>query len=169
MPGAPSAGALGGFYKRGCQEKTLSPLRPSIIPGINSGGSGLPGNTAFGENVPVLVEGAGTICLVIPICGEVEVGTAIIVLGGAAIIHEGVKDGIITIPTIHLSRGKGANRGLAQVDHIADAFCVDRNALGNAIHEWKKNMPKGLDLTIEDIKEIARTLPKIAGCTPTGQ
>ncbi len=60
---------------------------------------------------------------------------------------------------------------LAQVDRIAKDFCVDRNALGDAIHDEKKGGPKGKggDLTEEEIKNIARRLPKIPGCTPTAQ
>jgi hypothetical protein len=50
----------------------------------------------------------GTICLFVPVCGEVE-GTVIvggaIILATGAIIHEGVKDGIIKIPQIYQSQG----------------------------------------------------------------
>jgi hypothetical protein len=60
---------------------------------------------------------------------------------------------------------------LAQVDRIAKEFCVDRNALGDAIHDEKKGGPKGKggNLTEEEIRNIARRLPKIPGCTPTAQ
>jgi hypothetical protein len=58
-----------------------------------------------------------------------------------------------------------------KVDYIAKAMCVDRAALGELIHQAKKNRQKGKgsDLTEEEIKELARELPKIAGCTPTMQ
>lgn len=55
------------------------------------------------------------------------------------------------------------------LDWVAKAMCVDRRALGALIHEEKQGRQKGRgsDLTIEEIKELARLLPKIAGCTPT--
>ncbi len=60
-----------------------------------------------------------------------------------------------------------AGREQVHLDHIARAFCVDRNALREAIHREKKNRPKGADLTEEEIEEIARSLPKTPGCVPT--
>ena len=93
---------------------------PSAFPGSGAAG-GLPGlaNAGFGEGLPGVIGTAGTICLFVPVCGEVEIGTAgtvIIVSGviaaGGAIIHEGVKDGIIPIPNIHLAKGGESNNPL---------------------------------------------------------
>ena len=55
-------------------------------------------------------------------------------------------------------------RGL--INYIARKYCVDRNALGDAIHNAKKGRPG--DLTPEEIEQIAKQLPKISGCTPQG-
>jgi hypothetical protein len=52
----------------------------------------------------------------------------------------------------------------ALINYIARKYCVDRNALGDAIHAAKKGRPG--DLTPQEIEEIAKQLPKIPGCTP---
>ena len=67
--------------------------------------------------------------------------------------------------TVEGSRNQAEN---AQVARIAREFCVDAKALGDAIHDYKKrygNFP----LTQEELEDLARTLPKIQGCTPTAE
>jgi hypothetical protein len=47
----------------------------------------------------------------------------------------------------------------------------DPFALSEAIHQEKRSRGMGGadNLTIDEIREIARSLPKIPGCTPTEQ
>jgi hypothetical protein len=54
---------------------------------------------------------------------------------------------------------------------VANSFCVDRRMLGALIHDEKvgRQRGKGSDLTLEEIRELARSLPKLKGCTPTAQ
>jgi hypothetical protein len=110
-PPAPPGGYGAGIDAYGTwdeQVPTGVQALPSTFPG--SGTGGLPGiaNAGFGDEIPGAIGTAGTTCLFVPVCGEVE-GTVIvggaIILATGAIIHEGVKDGIIKIPQIYQSQG----------------------------------------------------------------
>jgi hypothetical protein len=54
---------------------------------------------------------------------------------------------------------------------VARRFCVDARALGDAIEQEKRRSGRGGrdNLSIGDIEEIARSLPKIPGCTATSE
>jgi len=54
------------------------------------------------------------------------------------------------------------------LDYVARKYCVDRNALREAIHREKKGRQRGENLTEEEIEEIARRLPPKPGCVPQG-
>ena len=100
------------------------------------------------------------------ICIAVAAGTTIVYIGVK--VHEGVKNGTIklpTIPWIQLKKGEGA-----LLDDIAKRFCVDRNNLGLEVEENKRmrGMPRGAKLSKKEIEDIAREMPKIPGCVPTG-
>jgi RHS repeat-associated protein len=132
---------------------------PSAFPGGGTTG-GLPGlaNADFGEGLPGALGTAGTIYLFVPVCGEVEIGTVgtVIIVGGViaaggAIIHEGVKDGIIKIPNIHLAKGgKGnvADTGIMQEVHdmiaagIATGMCDALQKLYDASSGTRRNKIK---------------------------
>jgi len=101
-----------------------------------------------------------TACAFSPVCQE---GLAAGVAGAAVGVAVGY--GVAKLQNyIHQSRRIAPNQAEnAQVDRIARDFCVDRTALGEEVHREKQRFGK---LTVEDIKEIARSLPKIPGCTP---
>jgi RHS repeat-associated protein len=116
---------------------------------------------ACGSNFqnPVAVGAGAAVCIEAEPCGVIGG----IILGGGILYQ--IWKGTHSQPTIEASSPQ--ERRL--LDWVAKAFCVDRKALGDAIHREKIGRPKGKgsDLTLDEIKDLARYLPKIPGCTPT--
>jgi RHS repeat-associated protein len=108
---------------------------------------------------PVAVGAGAAVCIEAEPCGVIGG----IILGGGILYQ--IWKGTHSQPTIEASSPQ--ERRL--LDWVAKAFCVDRKALGDAIHREKIGRPKGKgsDLTLDEIKDLARYLPKIPGCTPT--
>jgi len=144
-------------------------LPPTIAAQLGSGGLlgavGLGTDTcefgACGSNFqnPVAVGAGAAVCIEAEPCGVIGG----IILGGGILYQ--IWKGTHSQPTIEASSPQ--ERRL--LDWVAKAFCVDRKALGDAIHREKIGRPKGKgsDLTLDEIKDLARYLPKIPGCTPT--
>lgn len=81
------------------------------------------------------------------------------------LIYKGVQAGV----QIYNSGGILPNQTENQlVDRIARELCVDRNAWGEAIHEWKDSTGN-FPLSEQEIEELARALPKTQGCTLTNE
>jgi RHS repeat-associated protein len=120
-----------------------------------AGALGLPsGGCEFGScgesfQSPVLVGGAAAACIEAEPCGAIGG----LILGGGIVYQ------------IYAASRQESNF----LDYVARAFCVDRKALGELIHQEKSGRPKGKksDLAKDEIKALARLLPKLAGCTPT--
>ena len=140
---------------------------PSAFPGSGTNG-GLPGlaNAGFGDGLPGVIGTAGTICLFVPVCGEVEIGTVgtVIIVGGViaaggAIIHEGVKDGIITIPNIHLA--KGGPQNVVDMGIMNEVNQMIRDGLANGICDALKKL---YDASIGERRNKIKATQKAKGC-----
>jgi hypothetical protein len=117
------------------------------------------GACGSGFQNPVAVGAGAAVCIEAEPCGAI--GGLIL---GAGLIYQ-IYKGTHSQPTI-----EGSSRQEQRLlDFVAKTFCVDRKALGDAIHREKIGRPKGKgsDLTLNEIKDLARYLPKIPGCTPT--
>jgi RHS repeat-associated protein len=159
---APPGGYGGGIDAYGTFDEGVPSgvqVFPSAFPGSGTTG-GLPGlaNAGFGDGLPGALGTAGTICLFVPVCGEIEIGTVgtVIIVGGVivatgAIIHEGVKDRVFRIPPITLAKGgKGnvADTGIMQEVHdmiaagIASSVCDALQKLYDASSGTRRNKIK---------------------------
>jgi hypothetical protein len=102
--------------------------------------------------------------------GLCEIGAPAIVAVGvvgavaAVLIHNSQR--VAALPSTSIVFSKAEDR---LIRDIARRFCVDRVALGEAIHGEKKGGPRGKegDLGKKGIEEVARGLPKLPGCTPS--
>lgn len=156
-PIGPSFGGLGGFGgTAGCGSDFL-PCGPPA-----STGPGLPCD--FGYCGPSIGNGfsPGSIAVEAATWG-VRIGSWLDAAAGLLpLLLMQTGDGV---PHVHMSRDE--QRFL---DYIARSYCVDRIALGEAIHEEKasRGMGPGDNLSKDEIRRIAQMLPKIPGCTPTG-
>jgi len=131
--------------------------------GCTYGSGSCGGNSAFGEEGGGVITAAGTICLFVPVCGEVE-GTVIlggvIIFATGAIIHEGVKDGVIKIPPIFQSRGNPsmgeANAAWREIQRICSSRGVeldrghrrqwhDKNVTGRGLRGFGELVQAGVD------------------------
>jgi len=109
------------------------------------------------ESAPFVFD-VTVICALTPGCLETVAGVA-----AGVLVYKGVQAGI----QIYNSRRTAPNQAEnEQVRRIAREFCVSATALGNAVHDYKKRYGS-FPLTEEELEELARTLPKIPGCTPT--
>jgi hypothetical protein len=106
-----------------------------------------------------MVGGAAATCIEAEPCGAIA-GTII----GLDMLYQ-IYKGTRSQPTIEGSSRQEQNL----LNFIARAYCVDRKALGELIHQEKVGRPrgKGSDLTQDEIRQLARLLPKLPGCTPT--
>ncbi|MGH9352948.1 MAG: hypothetical protein ACRD2G_12435, partial [Terriglobia bacterium] len=104
-----------------------------------------------------------SICALSPGCQEVLLGAAGVAAEGV-LVYKDVQAGVQIYQSRRVAPNQAEN---AQVDRVAREFCVDRTALGDKVHEYKRNLPKGYRLSEEELEMLARELPKTPGCVPT--
>jgi hypothetical protein len=131
---------------------------------------GIPGEN-FGQVGALAIPGT-VLCQLAEPCGAAEdIGWLGVLLAGGTAAALGVERHTVVTQQPNLASwvAMAGSREANLLNWIARAMCVDRNALGALIHEAKKGRQKGKgsDLTVEDIKKLARELPKVAGCTST--
>ena len=65
------------------------------------------------------------------------------------------------------SRDRRHDKARICATRVSAPPAVERTALGEKVHEYKKNLPKGYRLSEEELEMLARELPRTPGCAPT--
>ena len=110
-----------------------------------------PIGNAFGPGL-VLAGGGTLICEIAEPCGVIEDAvllTSLLLTGAATLHHVFLSSNIIK--------------------DVARRFCVNEYDLRCAVEDEKRRSGRGGkdNLGIDDIEDIARTLPKVPGCNPS--